>query len=224
MDVLYTIPQWFFTSSLLLNIVFALTTIFVSYYAFKVYKLSGQRGSKLFGISFLMIAIAYIVRTILNGYVAGAFKDGALSLPLSKVYTLGTITSSIYMILFAASLLTLAYTTFKVKSCRVYTLLLLIVLVSLYFSCATSVTFYIIAILLLLYLSSHYLNEYLKDKNKSMLLMMSSFLLLLISTVLFMYATEGYTNFVLGNITEFLAYLGILTNLILVLKHGQKKK
>jgi len=224
MEVLYVVPQWFFTVSILLNVVFALTTLFVSFYAFKVYRLSAQRGTRLFGVSFLIVAVAYIIRAIVNGFIAGAFDDNTFSLTMNSVYTLSNLAIYSYMVLFTASLVTLAYTTFKVKSCRVYTLLLLIVLTALYYSCAPSLTFYIVSTILLLYISSHYLNEYLKDKNKSMLLMMGSFLLLLVSTIFFMYATSSYDYFILGNITEFLAYLGILTNLISVLKHGQKKK
>jgi len=224
MEVLYAFPQWFFTVSILLNIVFALTTLFVSFYAFKVYRLSGQRGSRLFGVSFLIIAIAYVIRAIVNGFIAGAFDDNTFRLTMNGVYTLSNLAVYSYMVLFVASLVTLAYTTFKVKSCRVYTLLILIVLTAIYYSVLTSLTFYIISTILLLYISSHYLNEYLKDRNKSMLLMMGSFLLLLASTVFFMYATTTYGYFILGNVTEFLAYVGILTNLISVLKHGQKKK
>jgi len=223
MDVLYTVPQWFFSLSLVLNIVFALTTLFVSYYAFKVYKLSEQRGTKLFGISFLIIAAAYLVRIILNSLIAGAFDDNTLSLTWNNVYTLSALATYSYMFLFVVSLTTLAYTTFKVKSSRTYTLLLLLVLTALYFTCVKATTFYILTTLLLLYISSHYFNEYLKDKNKRMLLMMGSFLLLLLSAILFMYASTPF-YFVFANIIELAAYLGILTNLIAVLKHGQKKK
>jgi hypothetical protein len=224
MEVLYVFPQWFFTVSILLNIVFALTTLFVSFYAFKVYRLSGQRGTRLFGVSFLIIALAYVIRAIVNGFIAGAFDDNTFSLTLRGVYTLSNLAIYSYIVMFTVSLVTLAYTTFRVKSCRAYTLMLLIVLTALYYSCDRSITFYIISTILLLYISSHYLNEYLKDKNKRMILMMGSFLLLLVSTIFFMYATTNYIYFILGNITEFLAYLGILTNLISVLKHGQKKK
>jgi hypothetical protein len=224
MEVLYSVPQWFFTVSILLNIVFALTTFFVSFYAFRVYRLSAQRGSKLFGVSFLLVAVAYIIRAIVNGFIAGAFDDNTFRLTMAGVYTLSNLAVYSYMVLFSASLITLAYTTFKIKSCRAYTLMLLIVLTAIYYSCFPSLTFYIVSTILLLYLSSHYLNEYLKYKNKSMLLMMGSFLLLLASTIFFMYAANSYDYFILGNITEFLAYIGILTNLISVLKHGQKKK
>jgi hypothetical protein len=59
-------PTWFFGMDVAFQLVFTLVTLAVSFYAFKIYKLTGQRQSKLFGISFLFFAIGYFIQSFFN--------------------------------------------------------------------------------------------------------------------------------------------------------------
>ena len=63
---LYIIPEWFLGYDIALNLLFGIITLIVSLYAFKIYRLSSLKQSKLFGISFSFISISYFVQYYLK--------------------------------------------------------------------------------------------------------------------------------------------------------------
>lgn len=224
MEVLYVVPAWFFATSIVLEIIFAAVTLAVAYYSFKVYALSGQRESRLFGISFLIIAISFIIRSALNIFVTTSVNDEVRTLTLGSIMAINNFSVYMYIILMTISLLTLAYTTFKIKSPKIYSLLALISIFALIFSAVKSVAFYVISILLLVYIVVHYYREYIDNKTTKKLQVLFAFVLLLISNLVFMRAAQNYMYYVTGHILELAAALLVLLSLISVIKYGQKKK
>ena len=65
---LFLIPKWFFGYGVAFELIFAIITLAVALYSFKVYKLSNQNQPKLFGIAFLFFSISYFIQSILLFY------------------------------------------------------------------------------------------------------------------------------------------------------------
>lgn len=219
MVYLYLVPKWFFGYDVLFELAFALITLFVSFYAFRVYKLSEQNQSKLFGISFLFISISYFVQAFLNfAIISKLNEDIRLVLKINTINTLVGMEIYAHMIFVAAGLITLAYMTLKVKSAKLYSLLLVTILLSLFFSSNKLYMFYLLSSILLIYIFIHYLVNYFNKKKIKTLLVVIAFAFLLFGKIHFMFSVNHEVYYAIGHFLELIAYLLILINLVLVLR------
>ncbi len=221
---LYIIPASFFgyqsfSYDAILELAFAIITLIVAIYAFKVYKLSQEKQSKLFGIAFLFISASYFIWSIINFGILEKFEN---SIPnyvnISNINALITIGVYIHILLFITGLVTLAYMTFKIKSPKIYSLLLILTLISLSFSSNVIFLFYLLSSLLLIYIVLHYLINYINHKQARTLLVLIAFIFILFSTIHFIFSVNHALYYIIGHFVELVAYFLILINLILVIK------
>ena len=147
-ESLYFVPQWFYTIDIVLGILFTIFTGIVALYAFRIYRFTGEREFKLFGISFTCLAISYIVRIWLNTFLT-TFIASQKILRISDVNLFSKSVIFAYVILFISSYVTLAYTTLKVKGNRTYLLMLIPSIIAFTFSWNKSLTVYLITSLFL---------------------------------------------------------------------------
>ena len=224
MTHLYVVPDWFLGYSILLEVVFVIITILVSLYSFKIYKLSHQRQSQLFGIGFLSISLSYIVLSFLNFAIFSKLNDDICTcLRISNIDVLHNFWMYIHMILFLIGLITLAYMALKVKSSKTYSLLFIIVIISLLFSPDKLSFFNLIASILLIYIVIHYIMVYVTNKKFRTLLVLISFIFLLFGRIHFLFSVDHGLYYVIAHFLILIAYSLILVNLILILKNEQKK-
>ncbi len=224
MVILYLVPKWFVGLDSALEVLFALISLFVAVYSFRIYKMSGQRGLKLFGISFSLISLSYFIWAILNIFILDKLKDGIIGIPLEHLASLSSIGFAAHIILFTVGLATLAYTTFRIKNYRVYLLLIVLTVMSIAISINKVMAFYIVSSLLLLSIVSYYSLECNPKKNPKSIMVLLAFISIFASTVILIFATRSYLYYVLAHALELLAYLLILASLVLTLKNEQKKK
>ncbi len=220
---IYLIPNWFFGYDVIFELIFALITLAVSIYSFKVYKLSEQRQAKLFGISFLFISISYFIQSFLNFAIISKLNENICkAIQIVDVMRLNNIGIFTFIIFFITGLITLTYMTLKVKDMRIYALLFIITILSLIFSSNRIYLFYFLASVLLINICIHYIITYLHTKQPRILLVLAAFILLLISTIHFTIAVNHVLFYALGHFFELIAYILILTNLILIVKNEKK--
>ena len=80
------IPSWFFGYGVILELAFAVITLAVSLYSFKIYRMSDQEQSRLFGISFLLFSISYFIQSALNFAILSELNEKFFSImELQKV-------------------------------------------------------------------------------------------------------------------------------------------
>lgn len=218
MNYLYSVPQWFVGFSITMEIIFALVSLIVSYFSLKIYALSGQREPRLFGISFSVISISYIIWGALNFFVLKELNQGFSVLTLEKLTTLGASGIYAHILLYTIGLTTLAYMTFRIKSKRVYSLLLTLSLLVIVFSANKFNSFYILSSILLLLISFHYVSEYNKRKNPKTLLVLIAFIFLLLSSIGLAFSSQSYIYYIIGHLFELVAYVIILISLVLTIK------
>jgi hypothetical protein len=216
---IYLIPKWFSGYDVAIEISFAIITLFVSIYAFKIYKLSGSKQSKLFGTSFGLISLSYFSWALLNFAILEELNEGITYLSefryLSILHSTGLF---LHIALFLAGLVTLAYMTFKISSPKTYILLMSLTFVGIIMTPLKFDTFFLISTILVLFVFIFYLTIYFQNKNPNNLLVMLAFLFLLIGSLHFNFSIHSDVFYVLGHIFELIGYLLITINLALVLK------
>lgn len=218
MSIVYLVPNWFYYLAIILELLFALASAVVAYYAFKVYGISGQREGKIFGISFALISLAYFIKALINWFVLSEIGNGLRVLSLDGLSKLGIFGLYSHVILFVAGLAMLAYMTLKNKSRRVYFLILCVPLAALYIGRNEAFAFNLVSSIFLIYLCSHYYFEYKQNKNQKTLIVLCAFILLFFSGMGFVFAPNFYVNFVIGHIFELMSYVLISVSLALTMR------
>lgn len=215
----YTLPSWFFGYNIGLELAFAIITLIVSFFAFKIYRLTDQRQSKLFGYSFLFISAAYFLESLLNFLIVSKLNDNiSIFLKMQDVFVLNNAELFTHMLMFMMGLLTLTYMTLKTKNTRTFIILIAITILALIFSTNRLYLFYLIATVLLIFICIHYVQNYFKNKQTNTLLVLTAFLFLLFGHFHFIISVDHALFYIIGHFLELAAYLLILANLLLVLR------
>lgn len=234
MTYFYLVPKWFLKFGIGIEIFFAVIAFAVALFAIKIYGISRQREIRLFGVSFFLISFSYLILALINLAVISPTIIRLAQLTTSNIARLGAIGVFSYTLLFISGLITLVYTTLRIKSWKVYYIILslsliimitpLVIVTFLYdpieFRSLYTIllTFRILSVFLLTFILYNYVEEYVRKKNKKTLLVVVAFSFLLISNAEFIFSFVYYEAYIMGHILEFIAYLFILLSLILTIK------
>ena len=225
MAYLFLVPEWFINFRVIMELLFFVVAGLVSLYSFKIYNLSYQRESRIFGVGFLLISISYLLRAIITIFLFTKLEEGVRGIALENLNLIGTFGVYIHMIIFTLGLITILYTTFKTKCWQVYSLLAVTDLLLLKLSANKTLSFYMFSTILIFYICVHYAKEYIKYKNGKTALIFIAFVLLLLSTIEPIFSNT-YNTYVISDVIELGAYLLIALSLFLTIKksHIIKRK
>lgn len=214
MTHLYIVPDWFFGFDIAMEILFGIITLAVAISAYRIYKISRDRSTKNFGTGFLLISLSYLAWAALNFFALTKIDDGLREFALERFALFGAIGLFAHIILLAVGLITLVYATLRIRSLKVYYLLLGLELLVIASSYDRVITVRIISVFLLSYLAYHFFVEWRTHRNSNIFYSFAAFALLLLSNLDFAFSTNYYQAYVLGHILELGAYILILKNLI----------
>ena len=224
MAYIFTSPEWFFGYDMALEIAFAVITLLVCFYAWKIYKVTGERNIKLFSLAFLFISLSYFVQSILNFIMLDSLDDNVYSLiGLQSIYHLNLFGIYIHSTLFLIGLLLLTYIALKIYSFQSFVLLSILVFTSLYFSLYKTFMLYLLSTVLLGFVVYYYLTNYWNNRKATTLLVLLAMVILFIAYMCFMFATDDSFYYILGHLLELTAYITVLVNLIIILRIGKQK-
>lgn len=218
---LFLVPQWFIGYDLFLELGFALICLLVSFYSFKVYRLTLENSSKLYAISFLFISLSYFIQSFINILLLPQLFNPILS---NNEVVWNIVSIYVNLVFFTMGLLTLTYMTFKIKNSNVYSLLLITTLFSLILSYNRVYLFYVLTSIFLAYISLFYLKNYINKRKITSLLVFIAFCLLLFSQFHFILSVNHSLYYMLGHFFELIAYILILLNLVIITKNGKKTR
>jgi hypothetical protein len=219
MGNIYLVPTWFFGYDVALELLFAVITLAVSIYALRLYRLSGQKQSRFFGLGFLFISASYFVQSFINFAIISKLNENICTvLKINSIALWNYIGMNIYAVLFLSGLITLVYTTFKIDNPKLYSLLLLTLLASMLSNPNMLHVFHLISSILLVYLVMHYLMTYLKKKKSRVTLVLVAFIFILFGNVHFIFSINHSPYYVIGHLLELVGYICILTNLVRTVK------
>jgi len=224
MGNIFVTPEWFFGYDIFLEVLFAVIALLVCFYAWKIYKITDENHLRLFSWSFLFIGLSYVAQSLLNFIVLVKLDDDITGvINLQSVYLLSLFGMYLHSILFLMGLLILTYVSLKVDNLRVFTLLVLIIFSSLYFSPYKTFSLYMLSSMLLVFISYYYLTTFWNNRKTTTLMVLIAMILLFIGNVSFIFATDKALYYVVGHILELIAYLLVLVNLLVVLMVGKQK-
>ena len=213
-------PTWFFGMDVVFQLVFTLVTLAVSFFAFKIHKLTGEPKSKLLGISFLFFAIGYFVQSFFNFAIISTLGEEICTLAkINSIHTFELFGTYFYMMFALIGIVTLAYMTTlntKTHNKKTYAILLVASLVGLFLSMNPVYFFYALSSLLLLFVVYYYAQNYSSNKKITSLIILLAFIFLLLSRIHYIFAANVATFYVLGNFLELGAYALILIDLLLM--------
>jgi len=217
-------PEWFFGYDVALELLFAVITLLVCFYAWKIYQVTGERNIRLFSLAFLFISLSYIIQSMLNFIMMEQLDEGLTELiNLNSVYLLNLFGIYMHAILFLVGLLLLAYIALKIYSFRTFVLLSILVFSSLYFSLYKTFMLYLLSTVLLGFIVYYYLTNYWSNKKTTTLLSAIAMMLLFVAYLSFIFAMDDAPYYVLGHLLELSAYVLVLTNLLVILRLGKQK-
>jgi hypothetical protein len=212
-------PSWFFGYDVALEFVFAVISIVVALFAFKIFKKTDQKQVKLFGHAFLLIGISYLIQSILNYLIISKANETICrAIKLNSIAWFNAFGVYAHIFFMTVGLVLLVYMTFKTDNKKILWLLMITSLLAVFLSINTLYIFYLISTIYLIFISWHFINNYLKNKHTKTLLVAVAFLFLLFGSIHFIFAVNHQLFYVLGHILELFAYLLILANFYLVLK------
>ena len=222
MPIIHLVPIWFYHFGILINILFTLVAGAVAFYCHKIYSLSCQEETKLFGIGFLLIAMSNLAKVILfissfshiNSEFGGILVENLGNLGLFLTYS--------HLALFTMGLVTLAYATLSISYIRVYVLLIASSLIPIFLSTNKIRSFLILSSIFLFFIVFHYGREYIRNKNGKTALIFIGFVLLFLSKFE-VSISSFYLNYLIEQISELVAYAFIASSLFLLFKTGRKR-
>lgn len=218
MEYIYVVPQWFFGFGIAMQLLFAIVTLLVAFYSFKIYRISRQIESIIFGSGFLSISLSYIIKAIASIFVISEIKEGLLGLKIESINGIGSIGVYAHIILYILGLVTISYVTFKIKSKRAYSLLLFTNIAVILMSGDKATAFNLLSSVLIFYISAHYALEYQKSRNPKTLSILIAFIFLFLSGIEYLFSANIYGNYIISQFVELVAYMLILIGLIATLR------
>jgi hypothetical protein len=226
MSNIFVTPQWFYGYDVALELIFAVITLLVSFFAWKIFKVTGERNVKLFSLAFLFIALSYVVQSILNFVIMEQLDDNISSfINLQSVYLLNLFGVYMHAILFLIGILLLTYVALKIHSFQTFVLLFILVFTSLYFTQYKTFMLYLLSTVLLGFIVFYYLTNYWENRKSTALLTLISMISLFVAYLFFIFAMEDdMLYYIIGHVLELLAYLIVFVNLWIILRLGKQKQ
>lgn len=215
----FLVSSWSFKYDLVFELVFAIVSLILAAFAFKLYNITAENRSKLFGISFLLISISYFVQLIFNFLIISKIDQQICDMAsLSSVNVIGYFGSYIHFLFMLAGFAVLLYMTFSIKHPEVLLFLLILSVVSLVMSSNEFSAFYLMSTLFLSFITWHFIKNYFRKKQKLSLLVALAFSLFLFGSFHFFLSVNHQLFFIIGYFLEFVAYILLSINLYLVQK------
>ena len=217
------VPAWFHTADLLIQFLFAVVTILIAFYSFRVYKITKTRYPFLFGVGFLAVSLAYLTQAFLDLLirlsVSSADIMGVMSGATTQVtFQLSALATLAHIILMVGGLGLLSYVTLKERGVKPLLLILSLSFVALLFAANYTLAFYLITSIFLLFMTAQYYQRHEKMRNIRSLYIFLGFALLFLGNLLLALAPVLISMYVVGHIVSLAGYVLLLASLLRVVR------
>lgn len=197
------VPEWFYLFSGLVYLLTFAISIFVSYFSFKLFRITSSKSQSFLSVAFLLIALGFAVLSIVSFYT----YEQSANLD-TNIFNLNTSAYSIYYFLTLAAYLFLVMINLPKKDEKFY------LLVPLWFISSTQ--FHLVALMFLIYISARTAFNFFKTKNQDSFLVMLAFLMITLFHVFLLLMPFGVELYLAAHIFLIVGFLSLLTMLIRV--------
>jgi len=201
------------------ELVFAIITLLIGIFAFRIYRLTKSDNYRAFMFSFFFIATAYLFKSLINFLIYfEQAKPIAIASKLANISTFFAYGVIVHIVLMLIALLLLVNLVMKIKNRGVFVLLFILTFFPLVLTWMHYSIFYSLASVFLFILTVSFFKNYIKNKNKNAFYVGIAFLLIFIAHIFYILISVRTLFFVIGHVFEFLGYLVLLITYIRVLK------
>lgn len=215
--------QAFYLIGLLFGFLSSVFALVVSGYTLRGYLIARNRTSLVFSISFALIGAGLLAKMIFDSIYRPTLFATLKYLELQKILSLEGVLLLLSIVLIASGYAILIALFFKVASKRVMGLIIILLGLLAVNTPKLYITAHILPVILLFFVLLHVSDNFFRKKTTNSFLVLSSFTLLFVSEVFFLLIPQSLLFYFVGNATRLLAYLHLLANMFLVLKHDVKK-
>lgn len=212
MEYEYVIPEWFFTFSIGMELLYALIAFGIAFTAYKLYRIAKEKTLKNLSIAFGFISLSYLLWASVNMVVIDQVRAGVQTVCLSCLQNVGRMGIYSHSLFFLLGFSTLAYATLTLNRPSVWYLIAGLSLTAFAASTEKFLTTHIIVAFMLTYIIYHYWccsTKYVQT-NRTLL----AFIFLFVSNITFLLSPELYYAYVIGHFLELGAYALFLSTLL----------
>lgn len=215
-------PEWFFKFDSVFQIIFALVTLAITLFSYRVFHFTKERKFKYFSASFLLMSMGFFTLSLSNLLIYLGVYDGIIS--RLNEFNLANAFFLAYVLFMLVGYALLIIVSMQLKSRRLVALLLAIMLLFVAFSFQYYLKFHMISLLLLGFITWQFYENYAKKKNVNSGLVFSSFYALSFAEVFFLSIMFMPSLYVLAHLLQLAGFGLLLAMFFRVLNHGGKKK
>ncbi len=216
-------PSWFGGSSIFIVLFFALVTLLIAYYAYKMYRIAKQSSTLYFGLAFLSISISYFIQALFNFLKLKSIGSADLLFLSAKELAVSTIQLSVlamimHVLFMVLGFALLAYVTLKERGSKIFLLFVSLSFVAILFTPYFHIVFNLIVAIFLLFIAAQHYQRHAKLGTTTTFLVFSGFSLLFIGHILMVAVNIVQTFYVLAHIITMVGYIVLLVSLLRVVK------
>lgn len=216
------LPVWFYGMDIALDFLFAIVTLALAWFAFKVYRQMRNMPARLFALAFGCIGASFLTQSLFNtAAVAVIYGNYTFIEKLSYVTFFDSWAMNLHMVLYLLGLAVLLFMTFRNTTYRVLSVVLLMTIIALLLSVQMSLVFHALSIIYLFFICWYFVDNYNAKKQFKALIIATAFCLLLVSHLFAMSGRVGW--YVTGTLVELGAYLLLTWNYYLIRRGSHEK-
>ncbi len=198
-------------SPLFMELVSAIISFVIGYYALKGYRVSSEKGLLLLHFGFVSLGVSMILRVITTFYVIALVRElGSLRPGVAAALTFASIIYSIAQLI--------AYGLFTVNYTRQAKMLAQAAVVAPFFLLRYNIYLELIAVVLLGYVAVQSVINFAIKRNAEAFLVTSGFSFMFLSHLFFLFTIVEEALYLTGQITQLIGFLCLLVMLMQVSK------
>jgi len=210
-------PEWFAGIDTGLELLYAIVAILTAVFAYKTYRLSGNKNTGLFSIGFLLIGISYIAFSIINVFTLKIILEKQIQ--LTTYLSLVEVTEVmvlIHVMTFLAGVLFLLFPLVPNWKARI--ILGATTFLAFVGTANGLKLFYVLGTFFLFVLMVEYFTKFLQNKKTNTALVFAAFVMLFLGRVHFFISLQNQFFYILGHGLELVGYGLMLVSVYKVVK------
>ncbi len=225
---MYT-PKWFYGKDIAIDIFSILVLFLIAFFSIKFYRINKKNKNHLYlSLSYILLGLSFVFKILTNFtiyYVALETRNiGFVQFTYNALKSTDTLFFTgflLYRLFTLVGLVILYSIYYKSKSKSNFLLLLYLVSILVYFSQSAYYIFHLTSLILLSLITLYYFRTYKKSKNTNTQLVSISFFIITISQIIFILIKYNPFYYVLAESLQLIGYVLLLITFTKVLKFGK---
>ena len=219
MDIVIYSPVWFFGYDSISELISMFITFFVGFYAHRIYKLTQQKKFKYLYLSFMLMGIAFLAKSLTNLIIYREWVTQQLYIgKIVQLYSLYNFGYLVHIMLMLASYMLLLLLLLDIKDVRIISLAFIFVILTTVLAHSQFTMFHVMSLILLGYVTVEFWKNARKTKSKTAYSVFAAYVILILSQLIFLFIDDLPAFYVAAELVQLVGYLVLLGTLVVVFK------